>query len=50
MTGDRAELTELIRESMALCKRVAAGLAASPTGYQPPEDTEESATGTGVTG
>jgi hypothetical protein len=36
----REELTELIRESMALCKRVAAGLAAGP-GYQPPEPEEE---------
>lgn len=33
-------LAELIADSMALCKRAAAGLAASPNGYQPPEDTE----------
>ena len=39
--GNRAELTEAIRDSMALCRKVAAGLAASPTGYRPPEDTEE---------
>lgn len=34
-------LAELIRDSMALVKRVKAGLAASPDGYQPPEETEE---------
>lgn len=34
-------LAELIADSAALRNRVAAGLAASPTGYQPPEDTEE---------
>lgn len=34
---DLEELTVLVRESMALCGRVAAGLAAGP-GYQPPED------------
>lgn len=37
--NNREELTELIRDSMALCARVAAGLA-SGTGYQPPEETE----------
>jgi hypothetical protein len=35
-------LPELIADSMALVKRVAAGLAAS-AGYQPPEGTEEEA-------
>lgn len=39
--GDRAELAELIRDSMALVKRVKAGLAASPAGYQPPWPEEE---------
>ncbi len=41
---DRLEdmtLAELIADSMALCKRVRAGLAASPNGYQPPEPEEE---------
>lgn len=33
-------LAELIADSMALVKRVKVGLAASPNGYQPPEDTE----------
>jgi hypothetical protein len=33
-------LPELIADSMALCKRVAAGLAAS-SGYQPPEPEED---------
>lgn len=34
------ELCKEIRAAMALCSRVAAGLAASPTGYQPPEPEE----------
>lgn len=39
MTGNREELCAEIKAAMALCKRVAAGLA-SGTGYQPPEDGE----------
>lgn len=33
-------LAELIADSAALRRKVAAGLAASTTGYQPPEDGE----------
>ena len=37
----REDLTELIADSMALRERVRSGLAASPNGYRPPEDTGE---------